>query len=201
MKKTFQEFIRELLVRFGENERIVIVIDGFGGSGKSTFATKLCEHLPNAGIVCVDHFYQPLTPGGENEFHWDRFEKEVIEQLRKREAICYALYSWKEQAFFNDISLQKDQPVIVEGVYTSQEKYRDAYSIKIWIDTPEHIRLERGVKRDGESVRVMWENVWLPYTRTYMAEHRPDEAADIVIDGAESDFTTTDIIIKKIKGV
>ncbi len=198
MKKTFQEFAQDLLTRFVKNGRIVIAVDGFGGSGKSTFAEKMSEYMPNIGRVCIDHFYQPISPEGENEFHWERFEKEVIDRLKNGEEICYAPYDWKEKKFHDEIFIEKDQSVIIEGVYVSQEKYREVYDAIIWISTPDQMRLERGIKRDGEVVRAMWENVWLPYTQKYMNEHRPDEAADIIIDGAESDFNANEIIIREI---
>ncbi len=198
MKKTFKQFIQELLDRADQPDRCVIVIDGFGGSGKSTFAEKMLEYIPSAGIVRVDHFYQPIVADEENEFHWERFEKEALDPLRGDREIRYRPYDWKLKTLQDEIVIGEDQNVIVEGVYSTQEKFRDAYDITIWIDVPDGVRLERGIARDGELMRQMWENVWIPYTKKYMAEHRPDRSADIVIDGAASDFDADCIVVREV---
>lgn len=199
MKKTFEQFVQELLDGIGNATRLVIAIDGFGGSGKSTFAQRLREKIPAAGIVSIDHFYQPITPDGENEFHWVRFEKETIDAFRNDREICYQPYDWKLKAFQNAIEIGRDQHVIVEGVYSTQEKFCDAYDVTIWIDTPDSVRLQRGIARDGESMRPMWENVWIPYTRKYMEEHRPHLSVDIVIDGVESDVDADEVVVKDVR--
>lgn len=200
MTKTFEKFVQELLDGIGLAKRLIIAIDGFGGSGKSTFAQKLREKFPTAGIVSVDHFYQPITSDGENEFHWERFEQEAINPLRSGKEFRYRPYNWKLQVFQDEVVIDCDQHVIVEGVYSTQEKFRDAYDVKIWIDAPDEVRLQRGVARDGELMRPMWENVWIPYTKKYMEEHQPHLSADIVIDGAGSNFEGDEIVVRDVRG-
>lgn len=198
MTKTFQQFVQDLLGSVKKEGRLVIAVDGFGGSGKSTLARKLCAHIPNVGTVCVDDFLQPIVPGGENEFHWERFEQEVIEPLRNGKEIRYAPYSWKEKAFRDDVVIASHQPIIIEGVYSTKEMFHDAYDVRIWVDTPDHIRLERGIARDGEEMRELWENVWIPFQQDYFKKHQPHTFAHFIVDGAASNLEEDEIVIKAV---
>lgn len=198
MTMTFEEFVQDLLNRIDQAQRLVIAIDGFGGSGKTTFASALQKHIPSVGIVSVDHFLQPIVEGGDDEFHWERFEQEALNPLRNGGEIRYAPYDWKQKAFQDEIVIDENQHVIVEGVYSTQEKFRDAYAVKIWVDAPDEIRLERGIARDGESMRQMWEDVWLPFQCDYKSKHTPHLLVDIVIDGAASDFGKGEIVVKEL---
>lgn len=196
MNNSIEQIAENILERKTRTSRLVIGIDGFGASGKSTFAKMLHHHIPSAGMVCIDHFYQPLVPGGTNEFHWERFEKEVIQPIRAGMEIRYTPYDWTSGSFQEVNIITKDQPVIVEGVYSTQKRFVDAYDVKIWVDVSRDTRLARGIARDGEASRPMWENTWLPYTEKYMMEFRPDLCADMVIDGERSDFEKGLVVTK-----
>jgi uridine kinase len=46
-------------------------------------------------------------------------------------------------------------------------------------------RLSRGIERDGEAAREMWENNWMVSEDIYVKEHKPFEIADLVVDGSK----------------
>jgi hypothetical protein len=60
--------------------------------------------------------------------------------------------------------------------------------LKIWIDYPAELGLERGVARDrsreGLDSTDMWKNFWMPLEAKYRLEQAPDRSADFIIDGA-----------------
>ena len=54
----------------------------------------------------------------------------------------------------------------------------------IWVECPYEIRLQRGVQRDGETMRERWTDVWMPEEDAYFHSQRPDRKADVIIDGS-----------------
>ena len=59
------------------------------------------------------------------------------------------------------------------------------YDLKIWVETPSSVCLDRGVERDGEQHRDLWENEWMKAYQTYIDAWDPKNRADIVIAGTE----------------
>jgi uridine kinase len=57
----YKEPIQNILesIKKLNTSKFIISIDGLGGSGKSTFANELHEHIPNSLIVHMDDFYKP----------------------------------------------------------------------------------------------------------------------------------------------
>lgn len=68
---------------------------------------------------------------------------------------------------------------------TSEEKPigADFYDFKIFVDCPKELRLKRGIERDGEEAKDIWEKIWMVAEDKYMMEHKPFEGADLVVDG------------------
>lgn len=44
-------------------------------------------------------------------------------------------------------------------------------------------RLKRGLERDGEDARQMWEDNWMVHEDLYVDAQRPQERANLVVDG------------------
>ncbi len=53
----------------------------------------------------------------------------------------------------------------------------------IWVECPRDQRLKRGLERDGEDARQMWEDNWMVHEDLYVGVQRPQERADLVVDG------------------
>ena len=47
--------------------------------------------------------------------------------------------------------------VVIEGVCALHRRFRDAYDVRIWVDAPYEVRLARGIERDGDEARRIWE--------------------------------------------
>ena len=48
------------------------------------------------------------------------------------------------------------------------------------------IRLARGIARDGEQARTIWEQDWMPKEDDYVKTHLPHERADLLVNGTTS---------------
>ena len=74
--------------------------------------------------------------------------------------------------------------VVVEGVCALHRIFRDAYDVRVWVEAPYDVRLERGLARDGEAARRTWVEHWMPMEDRYVERDDPVSCADIVVDGA-----------------
>lgn len=172
---------------------VLVGIDGCGGSGKSTFAKELAKLSLQISIIHMDDFYLPSNkriigtlkekPVGA-DFDWQRLKKQASEPLANNKIAEYQKYDWSLDIMGDWNTVPIGGIVIIEGVYSTRKELEDFYDYKIFIDCPRKIRLERGIQRDGEAARDMWEKNWMVAEDKYMKEHRPFERADLVIDGS-----------------
>ncbi|MEK4426453.1 uridine kinase family protein [Solibacillus sp. FSL K6-1523] len=173
---------------------LLIGIDGCGGSGKSTFADKIKEECSNVTIVHKDDFYLPSSeiinthptkkPIGA-DFDWKRLLTQVLEPLSQEKEGHYQRYDWDTDSLAEWHTVPVGGIVIIEGVYSIRKELVDRYDFKVWVDCPREKRLSRGLDRDGEEAREMWENNWMISEDIYVEKHKPYESADIVADGAK----------------
>ncbi|ATP41944.1 uridine kinase [Solibacillus sp. R5-41] len=173
---------------------LLIAIDGCGGSGKSTFADKIKEEFPNVTIVHKDDFYLPSSqiikthptkkPIGA-DFDWKRLLNQVLEPISQEKEGHYQRYDWETDSLAEWHTVPVGGIVIIEGVYSIRKELVDKYDVKIWVDCPREKRLSRGLHRDGEEAREMWENNWMISEDIYVEKHKPYESADIVVDGTK----------------
>lgn len=167
---------------------IIVGIDGPGGSGKSTLAKQLAKHF-DATLIHSDDFYKTEERRNgkhssdqivSDKFDWNLLEKKVFNK-KPGEIIKYRPYSWEISGLLPEINHKLKDIIIIEGIYALQQRFLDKYHVKIWVEVSESVRLERGVKRDGEHMREAWETIWLPQDKRYFDSHRPDQKADVII--------------------
>lgn len=159
---------------------ILIAIDGCGGAGKSTYAALLAKALKNSQIVHIDDFYKPKEQRVEVteqtsvhiNFEFDRLKTQVLEPLKQGTAPSYQTPKGEDRR------VDPKGYVIVEGLGTLGPELKDYFDYKIWIDSLEATRRERGVKRDSEDWAKIWDEEYLPQDARYMQEQLPQNQAD-----------------------
>lgn len=179
-----------------------ISIDGHGGSGKSSFAKKLAESL-RAEIIHIDDF-----TGLDAATDW---YKEVIDTVIKpslsgSETLSYSRARWWSEHNPEPVI---NQPVtnimIVEGVCSSRSELREYMALKIFVDTPRDVCIQRGLARDkgmggksDEEVLAQWKQ-WLVWDNQYFAKDDPKSIADIVVSGIEDYDNSVNKVVIKMK--
>jgi uridine kinase len=167
-------------IRTGRESVRIVGIDGCGGAGKSTLATRLARALEGVPVVHTDDFASHDVP---TEW-WPRMLSEVIEPLLRGEPASYVPYDWVNRRPADDtITIQPRDVVVIEGVGATRAAWRDRLALRIWVDCPRDLRLARGIARDGEELRDFWLE-WMRAEDHYIARERPYAHADVIVDGA-----------------
>jgi uridine kinase len=73
--------------------------------------------------------------------------------------------------------------VVLEGVTCTRRAISDRLAVRVWVDAPADERLRRGIERDGESHRHLWER-WMPDEAEFFARDGTRARADFIVDGA-----------------
>lgn len=155
---------------------VLVGIGGHGGTGKSTLA----EALPDAQVVPTDAFWDG------DAFDLSRLQREVLEPLLRGEPARYAAYDWAAGAPGGERTVEPRGLVVVEGVCALHRMFRDAYQVRVWVEAPRDLRLARGVARDGEEARAVWEERWMPSEDRYVERDDPVPSAHVIVDGSGS---------------
>jgi uridine kinase len=189
---TFDQLVESIDTFSKKQSTLLIGIDGCGASGKSTFARKLKEECSNVTVVHMDDFYLPsdqiikIHPTKKTvgaDFDWKRVLNQVLEPISADEEGRYQRYDWETDNVAEWHTVSIGGIVIIEGVYSIRKELENKYDFKIWVECPREVRLSRGLQRDGEEARGMWENNWMIAEDIYIEKHKPFERADLVVDG------------------
>ena len=207
MTRSFAEFARFLAQRQLEGRALLVAIDGYGGSGKSTFTALLHAALRGDGLAAVtivpaDGFVMnlreedwrplPSMPGVRAPYRVDvdRLRRELLEPLRGGLPAHFVHRDWwvAERAELRIV--HSHGIVLVEGTYTLDRRLRDFYDERIFIECPQELALERALARDvplnddpvGE---LAWREIHGPAESAYISEQNPRVAAHVVVDGSQ----------------
>jgi uridine kinase len=173
----YDELARTLLAADGPVR--LVGIDGCGGAGKTTFATRLARAAGQAPIVHTDDFASHDVPID----WWPRLLAEVIEPLLAGRRATYSAYDWVRRTAGPTRHVDPAPLVVIEGVGACRGAWRRRLVASIWIDTPREERLRRGLARDGAELADFWRD-WMIAEDRYVAAEDPAGHVDIVVDGA-----------------
>lgn len=172
----FEELARRVQERPGPVR--LVAIDGPGGAGKSTFASRLAAALGDAPIVHTDDFASANNPID----WWPRLLEQVIEPLADGQPARYQRYDWTTESLAEWIDLEPAPVMIIEGVAAARKEWRRDLKFIIWVETPRAERRRRGLERDGADALDFWEARGAAEDTHYGADPTK-EHADIVVDG------------------
>jgi uridine kinase len=158
----------------------LVGVDGCGGAGKSTFAARLARAAGDVPVVHTDDFASFEEPTQ----WWPRFGRDVVAPLIAGEPVSFAPYDWVARRPSGSLVTVPPAPlVVIEGVGALRQAWRDRLALRVWVETPRGLRLERGLARDGAHMASFWE-WWMAAEDDYVAAERPEIGADVVVDGA-----------------
>lgn len=170
------------IVRADHRDGVRLVgVDGPSGSGKSTFARRLTEVL-DAPRIEIDDFVAWDDFSG----WWPRFEEAVLRPVVSGSDARYQVRDWEGDPYGRSLGPWKTvnwHPVIViEGVTSTRRSAADLLTCRVWVEAPPAVRLRRGMERDGEDHRPLWER-WMAEEEIFFRDDGTRARADVVVDG------------------
>ena len=142
---TWQEETLSALVEriLAVSVRSLVLIDGKGGSGKTSFATKLADAL-GANLVASDDVAWWADP-----IYWDgEMITGIIQPWLNGENVKYKPSGWVKQNRDGFIEVDSGKPLIIEGCGACRKTLRKFATYSIWVDTDPDVCRERVIKRD-----------------------------------------------------
>jgi uridine kinase len=155
----------------------VLGIGGCGGAGKTTLARRLAERVEGAQVVATDEFWTGSS------FDLERLRVAVLDPLLAGSVATFDSWNWATKTRRAGRTVRPEGVIIVEGVCALHQMFRADLAVRIWVDAPPEVRLERGVARDGEASRMTWETVWMPNEMAYIERDDPIGCAHLIVDG------------------
>jgi uridine kinase len=174
--------------------RLFVAIDGGAGAGKSTLANEIRNRLGGVSILTTDHFFRPLNeyPAADLSgvklydlyFPWDRMRDEALIPLRRGETARYQRYDWSVDRLLQWITVEPEEILLVEGVYSNRPELRPMLDAAIFIDAPRDERRRRVLAR-GPNPFDDWMTPWMSAEDWYFDQIRPQDAADLILPSTE----------------
>lgn len=179
-------------IKKNKKSLMIIGIEGFGGSGKTTLADQLRDALGNAYIVNIDDF---IVKEKLNESSWDkggfdreRLEKQVLAPLSQGRSASYQKLLWETNTLSGLKPIPHVKYVIVEGISCYHPNIEHYYDYKIWVDTPIEIAKARGKLRDtGNENEDKWD-MWAESDQAYQQKYHPEQRASFIVENGNQEL-------------
>ena len=194
----------------------IIGIAGGTGSGKSTFTNRLKKHFgDDVTVIYHDNYYRPhddLSFQERQHINYDHPKSletdlliEQLTELRQGRSVECPVYDFAQHTRAKETTIIKpSRVIIVEGILILQdERLRDLFDIKIFVEADADERILRRVLRDINERGRDLENIIEQYLETVKPMHYlyvapTKNVADIVINSGLNNIAF-DIIKVKIQ--
>ena len=193
---------------------LVCGIAGGSASGKTTVVRKIVDAFPPSTVSLLDQdsYYVELSDMPLEErrhFNYDHpaaFDTDLLMQhvwqIKKGEAINKPVYSFEEYNRTARTTLIEPAPiVIIEGIMALwDDRLRSLMDIKLYVDSPDDIRLLRRIERDvehrGRSLASVREQYYQTVRPMHISFVEPTKQfADIIIpEGGFNDVAISMVI-------
>ena len=183
---------------------IVVAIAGGTGSGKTFLTNNLKKKYLKEEILILhqDSYYNDISYMEYNNRCKQNFDhpnaididliKKHLKGLRNGQIIKVFFYDFKSHLRVNNTrKTYKHKIIIIEGILMLHyQKLHKFYSLKVFIDSPEDIRINRRIKRDMkfrgrtyDSIQSQYKNTVKPMHDKYVTPSK--KYADIIISGSD----------------
>lgn len=199
---------------------VVIGIAGGSGSGKTTVLRRIMEAFGRGRIALLEHdaYYRDLShlPFEErarfNFDHPDALETDLmvahIDRLLAGEPIEKPTYDFTTHSRRAETETVYPHPVIIiDGILVLAEpELRRRMDIKLYVDTPDDVRLIRRIQRDLHERGRDIESILEQYQRTVRPMHlefvEPSKrVADVIIPRGGHNRVALDMVLARVQAL
>ena len=180
----------------------LVAVSGIDASGKGTLTRALAGELEMRGhrvaVIGLDDWHAPPEvrfgdPPGlhfyRHAFDLDRVFAEVIEPLRVHRALRLDVarphpHTGAPRTIAYDFF--DVDTILFEGVFLFRREFRARYDLRVWIDCPFDVALERALARNQEGVararlRRDYAGIYFPAQCVHLGVDRPRDAAHVLV--------------------
>ena len=167
--------------------RLLVTLDGPCCSGKTTLAAELAGIL-DAAVLHTDDFVVPhaaktaerlSVPGGNCD--WERLTREVLIPWKEGRTPQVRRYDCAGDCLLEPECLPKGPVLILEGSYCNLPAIRALADVRLFLNTPEAVRLERLKARESPESLGRFHARWIPLERAYFSAYGlPDEGCGLI---------------------
>jgi pantothenate kinase len=118
-------------------------------------------------------------PGGN--IHYERFAAEVASGFVSGEKFEYGVYRCSEGRITEKITVVPQGVIIVEGAYSMHPEMGVDYDLKIFVEAPEEIRIQR-IRKRNEAALEVFKSKWIPLENRYFEFFGIKGKCDIIIE-------------------
>ncbi|UPO76081.1 chorismate-binding protein [Arthrobacter sp. Helios] len=159
---------------------LLIAVDGFSGAGKTSLALELAAELRAHRSVALFHL-EDVYPGWDGlETGMDYYRRRILEPLAQGRSAHWQSWDWVAGRYGTQHATEPADIVIFEGVGAGHQAARHLLDAVLWIESPESVRRERALARDGETYAPHW-NRWAAQEAAWAAVDPVAAAADILV--------------------
>ena len=195
-----------------------IGICGGTGSGKTTIARSIVEAVGCERVVLVeqDSYYRNLADMPLDERHQANFDHpdsidsdmlvNHLMRLKQGLTVEMPLYDFVTHTRSDRIEIIEPKPVvIVEGILIfSEPRVLDLLDVRVFVDTPDDVRLMRRLRRDITERGRTFERTLEQYERTIRPMHfefvvPSKRHADLIIPEGGENRVAIDAIISRVE--
>ncbi len=197
---------------------LIIGIAGGSGSGKSTVAKKVADHLTTSSVAFIDmdayyKNFSALTLDERRKLNWDHpdaFDYDLLcahlGALARRESIDKPEYDFVSHLRAAESRrIEPADVIVIDGILLFvDERVRDLCDVKVFVDADADIRLIRRIKRDTRVRGRPLDEIIQQYLSTVQPMHlqfvEPSKRyADVIVPRGGHNSIAIEMIVAKIQ--